>query len=131
MTKKIFECRLYDFLLDEQNNVLIFDWKEETANMSDDDFRVALSNYAGFSFELSGPGLLVDVRKFKHSLGKEALEWRNIDCLPRYMAAGSYKMAYVAPIELLSQRPEGDIIIGDFTDRFFGSLDEASVWLKK
>jgi len=129
--KKVFECRFYNFLLDKQNHVLIFDWNEETENMTDDDFKEALSNYAGFSFELDGPGLLVDVRKFKHSLGQEAMQWRNTDCLPRYMVAGSNKMAYVAPEQALSQRPEGDVKIGAFTDRFFGSIEEAKAWLKK
>ena len=129
MARKIYEGRLYNFLFDEENKVLIFDWTDETENMTDDNFKEALSNYAGFSFELNGPGLLVDVRKFKHKMGEEVMKWRNEDCLPRYMAAGSFKMAYVIPEQALRERPKGDLPIGKFTDRFFSSIEAATNWL--
>lgn len=127
--KKIFDNRFYNFIHDPERNILIFEWTEETSSMTDDDFKEALSNYAGFSFELNGPGLLVDVRKFRHQMGEEVMNWRNEVCLPRYMAAGSFKMAYLMPKEALTDRPSGDLPIGKFTDRFWGSMDEAKDWL--
>jgi len=127
--KTVYQNRLYDFILDEENKVLIFDWTEETANMTDDDFKEALSNYAGFAFEYGGPGLLVDVMRFQHTIGEEALNWRNEEALPRYLAAGSSKMGYAMPPPALEHVPQGDVNIGQFTDHYFGSREEATSWL--
>ena len=127
--KTVFKNRLYNFLHDKDRNILIFDWTEETNQMTDDDFMEALSNYAGFAYEFNGPGLLVNVSKFRHTMGSEVMEWRNTDCLPRYLKANSKKMAYLGPEEMVAQRPVGDLVIGNFTDRFFSEMEEAKAWL--
>lgn len=127
--KTVYQTRLYNFHHDEENNVLIFDWTEATADMNDQDFMDALSNYAGFAFELNGPGLLVDVVNFKHSIGDEAMKWRNESALPRYMAAGSYKMGYVLPPPAMSQVPQGDVVHGEFMDHYFDNRVAATEWL--
>lgn len=127
--KTVYRHPLYDFIHDEENNILIFDWTEETSNMTDDNFKEALSNYAGFAFEFGGPGLMVDVRKFQHNIGEEASKWRNEECLHRYLAAGSNKMGYVMPAPALDRVPKGDVAIGEFTDHYFASREEATSWL--
>ena len=125
----LYQHSLYTFESIEDNSVLVFTWSEATANMTNEDFKEALHNYAGFAFELGGPGLLVDVRNFRHNLNKEVMEWRNQACLPRYMAAGSNKMAYLMPPPALENMPEGDVVIGDFTDRYFDNQQDAVNWL--
>jgi len=127
--KTVYENPLYDFILSDEENILIFEWKEATADMTDDDFIKAISNYASFAFKNKGKGLLVDVRKFRHKIGKEALTWRNEVCLCRYQLAGANKMGYVMPTQALQNLPIGDIKIGQFTDRYFDSKEAATKWL--
>ena len=120
---------LYSFESAENDRVLIFTWTDTTKNMTDEDFQEALHNYAGFAFELKGPGLIVDVRNFYYKLSDEMMTWRNDECLPRYLAAGSTRMAYILPEGALANMPEGDVVIGKFTDRYFSNLDDAKKWL--
>ena len=129
--KTVYQNSLYSFIFDSENHVLIFEWTEKTAAMTDENFIDALSNYAGFAFELKGPGLLVDVRKFVHKMGEEAMKWRNDVALSRYMLAGSMKMAYVMPAQAIDSLPKGNVQVGEFTDHYFGSMVEATGWLKK
>ena len=125
----VFRNPLYNFIFDKDNHILIFEWTDATAVMSDDDFIEALSNFAGFAFEFSGPGLIVDVRSFQHTIGSEASKWRNEVALLRYLEAGSDRMAYVLPEQALNSVPNGDVEIGDFTDHYFGSREDATDWL--
>ncbi len=129
--RTIYQNPFYKFVYSESDHTLVFEWNTNTENMTDDNFKEALSNYAGYAFELKGPGLIVDVRNFRHNMSEESMQWRNEACLPRYIAAGSSKMAYVMPKPALDNVPGGDVMIGDFTDRYFGSVEEAASWLKQ
>ena len=127
--KTLYENHLYSFLLDDEENLLIFQWKEATAHMTDDDFIRAIANYAGFAFKNRGKGLLVDVTKFRHEVGEDALRWRNEVCLDRYLLAGANKMGYIMTTQSLQNLAMDEVKTGQFIDRYFDTYESAKEWL--
>jgi hypothetical protein len=128
---KVHEDRLFTFELEQQSSILRFLWTEESAKMSDEDFKRALLLYADYASKHRTAGLLVDLRSFRHNLGPGIGEWRSEVLVPRYEAAGVKKFAYVlgdeAPMATNSadeeERKEA------FTTRYFRTLNEAEQWL--
>lgn len=127
--KTIFKNSKYQLVYHENLNILILDWSADTENMNDDDFREALSNYAGYVSQFMQPKLLVDTTKLKFSPSPEGGRFRNESCLPRFMSAGAYRLAYVMPIERKDKIPTQEIKTGHFTDKFFTSLEDGFRWL--
>jgi hypothetical protein len=96
---KIQEHALYSFDLDEQASLLSFNWTEESAGMTDDDYKQALREYARLTVKLRVRRALIDLRKFRYRLGDaEGLEswWAN-EIVPLYNQAGLEKFAFVLP----------------------------------
>lgn len=124
--KTLFSNSLYAFELSDDARVLSFRWTERTAQMTEDDFKEALSNYAGFALEHRVPGLLVDTTHFRY--GKPTPDaWRDAHVLPRYLKAGSARMAYVMPPAVLAHTP-GEVR-GALHEKFFGDEAQALGWL--
>src|SRR5260221_9846520 len=85
----------FKFEFDESHRILKFLWSEQTASMTDEDFKRALSLYADFAEKYAACGLLVDVRNFKHRPGPDIGKWRDATIVPKYVSAGAKKFAYV------------------------------------
>jgi hypothetical protein len=96
---KIQEHALYSFDLDEQASLLSFNWTEESAGMTDDDYKQALREYARVTVKLRVRRALIDLRKFRYRLGDaEGLEsWCANEIVPLYNQAGLEKFAFVLP----------------------------------
>jgi hypothetical protein len=124
--KTLFSNSLYAFELSDDAHVLSFRWTERTAEMSEDDFKEALSNDAGFALEHRVPGLLVDTGHFRYAKPTPDA-WRDAHVLPRYLKAGSLRMAYVVPAAMLPHTP-GELR-GALHEKFFGDEAAALAWL--
>ena len=92
---QLYEYTLYRFELIEDGEVLLFTWKASTERMSDEDFREALHNYAGFGSEYQVASMLVDIRGFKYPMTPELAIWRDRDISPRYEKSGMKRLAYL------------------------------------
>ena len=133
---KIYESRFYNFALCDETNSLVFQWKEDTKSMNNNDFREALSNYAGYGFECARANMLVDVRSFCPPEGVPDEEsmgaFRTDIVVPRYNKAGIKKFAYLknpgAPGMPVS--PPTQHAGEEFETAVFDSEDSVKEWLK-
>ena len=92
---RLAEHNLYTFEWDAEAAILAFLWTEATANMTDEDFKEALSRYAERAKACGAKCLLVDVSRFQHALSPELGSWRDKTISPRYNEAGVRRFAYV------------------------------------
>lgn len=122
--------RLYRFVHDPERAAIKFVWSAETARMSDDEFKDALSNFAGFAAEFAASNLMVDLREFRHELSPEAGAWRDEAVTPRYNKAGVRKFAYILATERLppEDAPPPSSPQERFQTRFFDAESEAEAW---
>ena len=65
---------------EEKARVIGIDWKEATASMTDEDFKAALTLFAGHVEQKKARGILVDVSRFRHKPGPEVVPWRVKGC---------------------------------------------------
>jgi uncharacterized CHY-type Zn-finger protein len=121
----IYESTYYSFELD--NNYMVFHWKENTDQMSLQDFKDALMNYAGYVLEHQTVKLLVFTENFKFNTPAEGHEWRKEEYNKRIIKVGAVKQALIMKEEFL-QYVE-DEIDSPVPVRYFASESEARAWL--
>ena len=127
---QLYEHTLYRFELIEDGEVLLFTWKASTERMSDEDFREALHNYAGFGSEYQVASMLVDIRGFKYPMTPELAIWRDRDISPRYEKSGMKRLAYLVPPGLAEKmRGSASSSINPFEEGYFEDLGEVVRWL--
>jgi len=128
---KIHEDPLFTFELGDQSHILRFLWTEQTARMTDGDFKRALSLYADYAAKHRTSGLLVDLRKFHHKPGPDIGKWRSQVLVPRYEAVGVKKFAYVIGNEapMPPTRHDAEAPKEAFVTKYFRAPDEAEKWL--
>jgi hypothetical protein len=120
---------------DDEAEVLVLDWSEATANMTDDDFKESMSRYAKLAEEVRPTNLLVDVTKFKHSPGPDVGAWRDQEIIPRYNSAGVKKFAFVipsgAPGTVEGGTPPASEPPGRFPTAYFADRNNALNWFRE
>ncbi len=127
----IFEHPYYTFHIEEQTNVLRFNWEEAHSDMSYEDFKEACSNYAGYAIEHQSLYLLVDTRDFSFEVPASFLEWREKNHHPRFYKLGVKKMAYLMPVQVLAHMQDIPSEAGKFATRYFSTEAAALAWLSK
>lgn len=109
-----------------EDGILELEWLEASADMTDEDFKRSMQRYAELAGERSTPYLLVDVRNFRHSMGKGVGAWRDEHVIPAYNAAGVRKFAFLLPAgapgtveegNAPAPEPPGEFPTGYFTER--------------
>jgi hypothetical protein len=109
-----------------EDRILELEWLEASADMTDDDFKRSMQRYAELAGEHSTPYLLVDVTKFRHSMGEGVGAWRDEHIIPAYNAAGVQKFAFLLPAaaprtvekgNAPAKEPPGEFPTGYFTER--------------
>jgi hypothetical protein len=115
---------------DGATRVIGIDWKESTAAMTDEDFKAELSLFAGHVEEKKAPGILVDVKNFRHKQGPDVQQWRVKNISTRYSAAGVRRFAFLFPAgsqipPTMNQSSPGE----SFLTRAFSDTDLATSWL--
>ncbi|MDY6868438.1 MAG: STAS/SEC14 domain-containing protein [Chloroflexota bacterium] len=122
---KIYESTFYSFELSEK--YLIFHWKDNTDQMSLQDFKDALMNFAGYVIEHKILNLLVFAENFKFNTPEEGHEWRKKEYNQRIKKVGDVKQALVMPEEVLQYvEDEIDSVV---PVRYFSNESEARAWL--
>jgi hypothetical protein len=109
-----------------EDGILELEWLEASAHMTDDDFKRSMRRYAELAAEHATPHLLVDVRKFRHSMGEGVGAWRDEHIIPAYNKAGVKKFAFLFPAgapgtvedgNARAKEPPGEFPTGYFTER--------------
>ena len=78
--KKIHENKYYDLSLHDECGCIVFEWKPETIQMTENDFKTGLTNFAKYGEENQCREMVVDLRKFQgHPSPEVASDWRHHD----------------------------------------------------
>ncbi|MDQ3098290.1 MAG: STAS/SEC14 domain-containing protein [bacterium] len=124
---KIYESTFYSFELSEKT--MIVRWKDNTDQMSYQDFKDALMNFAGYVIEHQALKVLIFAENFKFRQPEEEAEWRKNVYNTRIKKVGEVKQALVMPKEFL-QYVEDEIGSKALVQvRYFASESEATAWL--
>ena len=106
-------------------------WNENSANMTDEDFKEAQEHLAEFVTVHKAAVVWIDVSKFGHTVRPEIVAWRKVNIIPKYIAAGVRKFVYVDDGASLSP-PSGEAREGEnFDRRHFNSEEGATAWIKE
>ena len=124
----------YVFDLDEHASLLSFIWSEKSVDMTDDDYKQALREYARLTVKHRTRRALVDLRKFQHRLGDaDGLgTWWADEIVPQYHRAGLEKFAFVLPAGVPAPPDDAPATAETgqkFLTRQFGSAQAAISWL--
>jgi len=99
-------------------------WLPGTRELTDQDFRGALSVFAAGALEHHTPNLIVDMRQFMSRPSAQVLAWRDEVIVPKYTQAGVKKIAWIWP-GMKSEMGSG----ATAKERYFESRDEAVGWI--
>jgi hypothetical protein len=128
----VYEDRWGEILDRETEDLVEFRWFDSTAEMSADEFKDSLANFAACVEKCGRHHVLVDNTSFRMSPSKMDGPWRDANIIPRYNAAGVTRFAF--------QMPPGMPMIGSppaqegparFPTAYFGRRQEALDWLAK
>lgn len=132
--KTVYESKFYDFCLDEEANCIYFLWKDETQNMTADDFKEGTMKYAEYCEQYNCDEIAVDLRHFKGNPGPEVLnDWTAQALVPQFNKIGIKKFAF-----LKDQNTQGYEVEGphknegeEYETAIFDSEDQMKQWLKR
>src|SRR5260370_41989612 len=75
-TTQLHEDKFLKISWDENARIIGIDWKEATSSMTDEEFKAALTLFAGHVEQKKARGILVDVSRFRHKPGPDGQPWR-------------------------------------------------------
>ncbi len=126
--EQLHEGRFLKILWDEKTRIIGIEWKEATSAMTSEEFKAALTLFAGYVERKKAPGILVDVSNFRHKPDPETHPWRLKNISTRYSAAGVKRFAFLfppgTPIPPMQSAPEET-----FLTRAFDDVRQAEDWL--
>ena len=100
-------------------------WLPGIQQLTDQDFREALSVFAEGVLQHHAERLIIDMRRFMQRPSDEVLAWRDEVIVPKYAEAGVKMLAWLWP-----GVPEDDMGTGaGYKQRYFASPDDAIAWL--
>ena len=128
--KQLHDGLFLTILWDTPRRIIGIRWKPSTASMTDEDFKAALTLFAGHVERMGAHGILVDVKDFRHRTGPDVQEWRIKNISNRYAAAGARRFAFLFPPgseipPMMNRSAEGE----SFATRAFTSQEQAVKWL--
>ena len=82
---------------DDSTRIIGINWKETTAGMSDEQFKMELTLFASYVEKQKARGILVDVSRFRHKMAPEVQQWRVKHISSRYNVAGVQRFAFLLP----------------------------------
>jgi len=100
-------------------------WLPGTQQLTDQDFREALSVFAEGAIQHHAERLIIDVRQFMQRPSAQVLAWRDEVIVPKYEQAGVKKLAWIWPGVPPDEMGTG----AGYKQRYFGSPDDAIAWL--
>ncbi|MEN0061640.1 MAG: zinc-binding dehydrogenase [Myxococcota bacterium] len=124
--KVVAEARGYRFELSHGGKVLAFRWTSDTEDLTTQGFCEALTHYAAVTERYRPQGLLVDVQALRFPGPPPEEGWRDRVILPRYLAAGSRRMAYIG----FGEPGDMPAVHDHFAERRFADEASAMAWLQ-
>ncbi len=130
MSARVYRDRWGSIVDHPELGVLEIRWLETSAEMTAADFNAWLARFAEEVERSTRRLALVDARSFRMPPGRMDPGWRDAHIIPRYVAAGMRRFAFVMPAQMplvgSPPAPEGP---ADFPTGYFGSREDALAWL--
>jgi hypothetical protein len=127
-TTQLHDDKFFKVLWDERTRIIGIAWKEATSAMTSEEFKAALTLFAGHVEQKKARGIVVDVSNFRHKPEPETHPWRLKNISTRYSAAGVKRFAFLfppgTPIPRMQSSPEET-----FLTRAFDDVQKAEAWL--
>lgn len=115
------------------DDYLEFTWNELTAEMTEDEFKEIMLEYASFVEKYHPKRLLLDALENKFLLTPAIQEWTDKNIFKRTYDAGLRRNAYIYPKDFLAQMGVEQIfdeeIVRQKEHNFFYDREEALKWL--
>lgn len=115
---------LYSISYDKPKSFVRLTWLSGTEGMTDQDFKESLEVFAEGALQHHARHLLVDMREFKGRPSAEILAWRDDVTVPKYIRAGTKKIAWLWP-EMSGE----DNTATEYENRYFDTEGEALAWV--
>lgn len=129
----LYKDKFAEYFRDSQHAAVVQCWSEDTASMTEEQFRVGVEHLAGLIERENLPNVIVDVVKMAYRPAQDFEEWRQANIIPRYNAAGVRKFAFVYPSGFPGTVENGVAPAAEGKARFpfgyFGSREGAFAWL--
>ena len=94
MIETLLNHQYYNFELHEERSILKLDWTEETINMTDQDFKDCLLEFAALAKKHQTKKLWVDSNRYKYNTANELMTWRKNTIIPLFQEAGVKQLAF-------------------------------------
>lgn len=124
----------YVFDLDEHASLMSFRWTEKSGEMTVDDYKDAISEFARLVLKRRSRRALIDLRKFRYRVEGAGVpgSWWADEIVPVYNQAGLEKFAFVLPEgeQASPDEPSAPAEAGEkFITKQFASEQAAISWL--
>lgn len=127
-TTQLHDEKFFKVFWDERTRIIGIDWKETTSSMTDEEFKAALTVFAGHVEQKKARGILVEVSRFRHRPGPDVQPWRVKNISNRYSAAGVGRFAFLFPegaqVPPMQSAPGENFLTATFND-----VQKAEAWL--
>ena len=131
---EIAQHTFYVFDLDERASILTFFWTEKSTDMTLDDYKNAIRDYARLVLKHRARRALIDLRKFRTRVDADAGSFWGDEIVPVYNQAGLEKFALLLPegaeVPPDDQAPVAPESGEKFVTREFSSEQAAISWLR-
>jgi hypothetical protein len=124
---KIYESTFYAFELTEK--YIIVRWKDNTDQMSYQDFKDTLMNFAGYVIEHRMLKVLIFAENFKFRNPPEESEWRKNEYAPRVNKVGQVRQALILQKEFVQYAKDETGSADLIQSKYFSDESEATAWL--
>ena len=115
---------MYSLSYHKRDKFLRLTWLSGTEGMTDQDFKESLEVFAEGALQHHASRLMVDMREFRGRPSSEILAWRDDVTVPKYVRAGTKKIAWVWPATTGE-----DNTATEYENRYFDSERQALAWV--
>lgn len=115
---------MYSISYDKPKSFVRLTWMSGTEGMTDQDFKESLQVFAEGALQHHARHLMVDMREFKGRPSAEILAWRDEVTVPKYIRAGTKKIAWLWP-----GMAGEDNTAAEYENRYFDAEGEALAWV--
>ncbi len=128
------ETPFVNFITNKETGTLSMFWKPSSAEMSDDEFKVAITTAVEAAEKHELTNIYVDAREYFHTLVTHLQEWHDSVIVPKYIAIGITKIGFVMPEDFFTQISieqtfEEDAASASLQTKYFDSEAAAKSWL--
>lgn len=97
----IFKTDYIKSTLFEDKKYICNDWTG--AEFGDEEFKYSMLEVANIASNHTVRGILVDARRFSFTISLGVQEWYDANIVPKHLAAGIKKMAFLLPEDVMAQ----------------------------